>query len=220
MIGGVIRAYRRPPRRLVAVMLAFSSGSLITALASDLFEESFRPGGVLLSGIGLLAGAATFVAADELLDRYAAGVGSNVSGFAIMAAVTLDGIPENIALGVSLLQTSETGGVALLVAIFASNLPEAFGGAVGMPDQGRTRGFVILVWTITAVVLTAAVVIGNAALSTVSYELLSILLAFAGGVVLASLADTLMPDAFREGGKLVAFATSAGFLISFLLAEL
>lgn len=201
-------------------MLAFASGSLITALAFDLFEESFRTGGVLLSGIGLLAGAATFVAADELLDRYARGVGSNVSGFAIMAAVTLDGIPENIALGVSLLQTSETGGLALLVAIFASNLPEAFGGAVGMRDQGRTRGFVVLVWTITAVVLTAAVVIGNAALSTVSYEPLSILLAFAGGAVLASLADTLMPDAYREGGKLVAFATSAGFLISFLLAEL
>ena len=89
-----------------------------------------------------------------------------------------------------------------------------------MRDQGRTRGFVVLVWTITAVVLTAAVVIGNAALSTVSYKPLSILLTFAGGAVLTSLADTLMPDAYREGGKPVAFATSAGFLISFLLAEL
>ncbi len=132
VVGGVIGAYRRPPRRLVAVMLAFTSGSLITALAFDLFEESFRTGGVLLSGIGLLTGAVTFVAADELLDRYAGEVGNNVSGFAVLAAATLDGIPENIALGVSLLQTSKTGGLALLVAIFASNLPEVFGGAVGM----------------------------------------------------------------------------------------
>ena len=108
VIGGVIGAYRRPPRRLVAVMLGFASGSLITALAFELFEESFRTGGVLLSGIGLLADAATFAAADELLDRYAGGVESNVSGSAILAAVTLDGIPENIALGVSLLQTSKT----------------------------------------------------------------------------------------------------------------
>ena len=89
-----------------------------------------------------------------------------------------------------------------------------------MRDHGRTRGFVVLVWRITAVVLTAAVVIGNAALSNVSYEPLSVLLAFAGGAVLASLADTLMPGAYREGAKLVAFATSASFLISFLLAEL
>jgi ZIP family zinc transporter len=46
------------------------------------------------------------------------------------------------------------------------------------------------------------------------------LLSFAGGAVLASLADTLMPDAYREGGKWVALATTAGFLISFLISEI
>ncbi len=107
--GGVIGAYRRPPRRLVAVMLGLRQRLAHYCLAFELFEESLRTGGVLLSAIGLLAGAATFVAADELLDRYAGGIGSNVSGFTILAAVTLDGIPENIALGVSLLQTSKTG---------------------------------------------------------------------------------------------------------------
>ena len=110
--------------------------------------------------------------------------------------------------------------MALLVAIFASNLPESLGGAVGMRDQGRSKGFVVLIWTITALLLAAAVVIGNVALSGVTYEPLSVLLAFAGGAVLASLADTLMPDAYREGGKLVAFATAAGFFVSFVLAEL
>ena len=37
---------------------------------------------------------------------------------------------------------------------------------------------------------------------------------------LASLADTLMPDAYREGGKLGPFAIVAGFFVSFMLAEL
>ncbi len=69
-------------------------------------------------------------------------------------------------------------------------------------------------------VLTAAIVIGDAALSNVRYEPLSVLLAFAGGAVLASLADTLMPDAYREGGKPVAFATAAGFFVSFVISEL
>ena len=158
--------------------------------------------------------------ADALLDRYIEGAGSNVSGFAILAAVVLDGIPENMALGVTLLQTSATGALALLVAIFASNLPEALGGAVGMRDQGRSRLFAISVWTATAVVLALSVVAGNAVLSGARHETLSILLAFAGGAVLASLADTLMPDAYREGGSYVAFATAAGFFVSFLLAEL
>ena len=185
VIGGAIGAYQRPPERLVAVALAFASGALITALATDLFVDPFRTGGALFAGIGLLTGAAAFVLADSLLDRYVKRAGGSV-----------------------------------LVAIFASNLPEALGGAVSMMDQGRTRGFAIIVWAVTAVILAAAVVLGNAALSGVSHESLSVLLAFAGGAVLASLADTLMPDAYREGGKLVAFATAAGFFVSFVISEL
>ena len=220
VIGAVAGAYWTPPRPLLAAALAFASGALITALAFDLFQESFDRGGAWLSSIGLLSGAAAFVGADEALDRYIEGAGSGVSAFALLAAVTLDGIPENIALGVSLLETSTGGTLTLLVAIFLSNLPESLGGAVGMRQQGRSRRFSIGVWSATALILAAAVVLGNVALSSAGEGVLAVLLAFAGGAVLASLADTLMPDAYREGGKQVAFATAAGFLLSFLIAEL
>ncbi len=106
-----------------------------------------------------------------------------------------------------------------MVAIFASNLPEALGGAVGMRQQGRSKNFTIGVWSATAILLAAAVVVGNAALAGVGEEPLAVLLSFAGGAVLASLADTLMPDAYREGGSVVAFATAAGFLLSFLISQ-
>jgi ZIP family zinc transporter len=159
------------------------------------------------------------VVADELLDLYIGGTGGGVSAFALLAGVTLDGIPENMALGVYLLETSGAGTLTLLVAIFLSNLPEALGGAVGMRRQGRTRRFAIGVWSGTAVVLAVAVVLGNVAVTSAGVGTLAVLLSFAGGAVLASLADTLMPDAYREGGKWVAFATAAGFLLSFLIAE-
>jgi ZIP family zinc transporter len=220
VIGAVAGAYWTPPRRLLATALAFASGALVTALAFDLFQESFERGGAWLSSVGLLLGAAAFVVADEALDRYIKGAGSGVSAFALLAAVTLDGIPENMALGVSLLETSTGGTLTLLVAIFLSNLPEALGGAVGMRQQGRSRRFAIGVWSATALILAAAVVLGNVALSGAGGGALAVLLSFAGGAVLASLADTLMPDAYREGGKWVAFATAAGFLVSFLIAEL
>src|SRR5215217_7876518 len=117
---------RTPPKPLLASALAFASGALITALAFDLFQESFERGGAWLSAIGVVGGAVAFVVADALLDRYIAEGGSNVmapnSAFALLTAVTLDGIPENMALGVSLLETSGTGALALLFAIFASNL--------------------------------------------------------------------------------------------------
>ena len=219
VIGAVAGAYWSPPQPLLAAALAFASGALVSALAFDLFEESFRAGGAWLSGIGLLGGAATFVVADVLLAHYIAGGGSSVSAFALLAGVTLDGIPENLALGISLLETSSSGALALLVAIFASNLPEALGGAVGMREQGRSKVFAIGVWTATAILLAGAVVIGKGAFEGMSGEPLAVLLSFAGGAVLASLADTLMPDAYREGGPPVAFATAAGFLLSFLISQ-
>jgi ZIP family zinc transporter len=100
------------------------------------------------------------------VDRRIARAGSEVSAFALLAGVTLEGIPENMALGVSLLEVASEPGaaIALLVAIFASNLPEALGGGVGMRSQGRSRTFVIGVWAATGVLLAAAVVVGNAVL--------------------------------------------------------
>lgn len=217
VIGGVVGALFDPPGRVVAVALAFASGALITALSFDLIEESFQSGGVVFSGVGMLAGAGVFVITDSLLDKYIEGAAGGVSGFAILAAVTLDGVPENMALGVSLL--SGTSVLTLLIAIFASNFPEALSGAVGMKEQGRSKFFVIVVWTITALILAASVVLGSVALAGASGGMLSLLLAFAGGAVLASLADTLMPDAYREGGGLVAFATVAGFFLSFMVEK-
>lgn len=163
VIGSIAGALWDPPGRLVAVVLAFASEALITALSFDLFQESFRSGGMVFSGLGILAGAGAFVITDSLLDKYIEGAGSGVSGFAILAAVTLDGVPENMALGVSVLQGSSI--LTLLVAIFASNLPESLSGAVGMRNQGRSRLFVIAVWTTTALLLAASVVLRSAVLS-------------------------------------------------------
>ena len=86
-----------------------------------------------------------------------------------------------------------------------------------MRDEGRSEGIMILVWALTALLLAASVVVGNAVLLGADERLLSVLLAFASGAVLASLTDTLMPDAYREGGGLIAFATAAGFFLSFMI---
>ena len=75
-----------------------------------------------------------------------------------------------------------------------------------MRQQSRSRRFAIGVWSVTGIILAVAVVLGNVALSSAGEGALAVLLSFAGGAVLASLADTLMPDAYREGGKWVAFA--------------
>jgi zinc transporter, ZIP family len=272
VIGGTLGSFWKPSTLVTGAMLAFASGTLISALAFELFPEAVELGGLRASGWGLLAGAATFVVVNTWLDsrvappeevederavnpgrpggesaadtdaaatargetelpselagaaaeqREKVAVASRSVGLALLAAVTLDGVPENLALGVSLAGEEAVGGgsLALLVAIFASNFPEALVGATAMRSQGRPPSYAVGLWGATAVLLTLAVVVGRQALATAEPSTLAFPLAFAGGAVLASLADTLMPEAFERGRPLNAFATAAGFYLSFVLAE-
>ena len=67
--------------------------------------------------------------------------------------------------------------------------------------------------------LTLAVMLGRGALAGVDESALAFALSFAGGAVLASVADTLMPEAFEHGRPFNSFATAAGFFVSFVLAH-
>lgn len=141
-------------------------------------------------------------------------------GAALLAATILDGVPENLALGVSLADQESAGGsLALLAGIFAANFPEALVGAVAMRSVGRSVRSTAGLWLATALLLIPAVVIGRVALAGAAPSTLAFPLAFAGGAVLAALADTLMPEAFERGRPFNAFATCAGFFLAFILAE-
>jgi zinc transporter, ZIP family len=218
-LGAWIGVRRPPSRAAIAAMLAFASGALITAVAFELFEDAFEHGGAWRAGVAFLAGATVFIVADTWLDRYTERrreAGAKL-GFALLAGVTLDGLPENFALGVGLI---ESGSTALLVAIFVSNLPEAIVGSEKMREAGIGQGRIMLIWGATAVALAAAVVVGYGAFEDLDDEALAWPLGFAAGAVLASLADTLMPEAFEEArhDPRIAYFTSLGFLLSFLVS--
>jgi ZIP family zinc transporter len=243
VLGALAGARIKLPKALLAGMLAFAAGALITALAFELFEDAYEHGGIWRAALGLVVGAAVFTVVSAWLDRVAQGrheqpqgsekldldapasdrptseaSKSGAAGLALLAAVTLDGVPENVALGISL--EAGSGGLALLAAIFVSNFPEALVGSASMRAQGRSQKFVLGTWLICAALLTLSVVIGAGPLSNTSSETISLPLAFAAGAVLASLADTLMPEAYEKGGPTVALSTTAGFVLSFVLATL
>lgn len=243
VLGALAGGRFQIPKRVLAAMLAFAAGALITALSFELFEDSYEQGGIWRAALGLAAGAVVFTLLSQRLDRLAEGHRpeddgsekldvdaaaqdrapspasvSGAAGLALLAAVTLDGVPENLALGVSLGEGN--GGLALLAAIFVSNFPEALVGSASMREQGRSQAFILGTWATCAVLLTLAVVVGAELLSATSPEVISLPLAFAAGAVLASLADTLMPEAYEQGGPAVALSTAAGFVLSFVLATL
>lgn len=246
LLGSFIGVRFELPKRVLAILLAFAAGALITALSFELFEDAHEQGGIARAAIGLLVGAVVFTILSALLDRWAQPRSQTTSadeyrgsakldtdaaaverapakastrgtaGLALLAAVTLDGVPENIALGVAL--GEGTGGLALLAAIFVSNLPESLVGAASMRAQGRSALSIIGLWGACAVLLVVAVFVGAGPLSSSEPETISLPLAFAAGAVIASLADTLMPEAYEHGGPAVAVSTAAGFVLSYMLS--
>lgn len=211
-VGAVLGVRWQPPQRLVAAVLAYAAGALIVSTSFELFEPAYKGGGGWRAGTAFIAGALVFVVADTWLDRRTTG---SAAGLALLAGVTLDGIPENTALGVSL---NESASLALLVAVLVSNLPEALAGARSMLEAGRSPRFVVSVWCGATVLLAAAVIAGRYLFAGVNEQGLAYPLAFAAGAVLASVIDTLAPEAFNEGGPTIALASAAGFLTGFLLS--
>lgn len=212
VIGAGIGLRWSLPKKLLAAMMAFGAGTMIAAVSSELFAPAFAVAGIAVAGAALFAGAGVYVGANHLIENK---LGPAAIGWALMLGTVLDGIPENTALGVSL---TSGGGLVLLVAVAVGNVPEAVGGAALMRNQhGFSRVRALALWTVTAVVLVAVTVAGYLFSDVIPETGIAAVQAFAGGATLAVLADSLMPEAYRDGGWWVGMATAAGFLVAFAL---
>ncbi|MFD4179783.1 ZIP family metal transporter [Rhodococcus sp. NPDC058514] len=212
LIGALVGLRYDLPRPLLAALMAFGAGTMVAAVSTELFQPAFEAEGVLIAGTALMAGALVYVVSDHLIENK---LGAAALGWALMLGTLLDGIPENTALGVSL---SAGGGLVLLVAVAVGNVPEAVAGAASMRKQPNfNRGRAVLLWTVTAVVLVLVVIAANAAADTIPDRHVAVIQAFAGGATIAVLADSLMPEAYREGGWWVGLSTALGFLVAFAL---
>ncbi|MEU2255632.1 ZIP family metal transporter [Nocardia xishanensis] len=214
LVGAAIGLRWTLPRALLASLMAFGSGTMIAAVSSELFAPAFHQAGVLIAGAALFAGAGVYVVANHLIETR---LGPAAIGWALMLGTILDGVPENTALGVSL---TAGGGLVLLVAVAVGNVPEAIGGAALMRrehDFERARAFGL--WAATGAALVLVTVLGNSLADNLSPTHISTVQAFAGGATIAVLADSLMPEAYREGGWWVGMATAAGFLVAFVLQD-
>jgi hypothetical protein len=105
----------------------------------------------------------------------------------------------------------EGASLTLLLAIFFSNPPESLVGDQPMRSEGRSEGIVIGTLLACAVLLARAVSLGRGIAGGRSGDVLPVALGFAGSAVLASLANTLMPEAFEHARPLKAFATLRAF---------
>jgi zinc transporter, ZIP family len=227
IIGGTVALRFEISNSALGLVMAFGAGVLISAVAYELVLEAYTTsagfGGV---GWGLLAGALTFFAGDTLIDGMGGhdrkamhGPEEGSSPLAIVLGIVLDGIPESIVLGLSLV-SGEGIGLAVLAAVFLSNLPEALAATSGLTRSGWPGGRIMRLWGAVVVVSGLSALLGFGLFEDASPGTVAFINAFAGGAILTMLADTMMPEAFKYGGKLVGLVTTLGFFLAFIITTL
>jgi ZIP family zinc transporter len=191
-------------------VLSFGAGALISAVSFDLFEEGQRIGGPGTVAIGLAAGALTYFVFDRLVERVGAGA-------SLALGALLDGIPEQMVLGIGI-AAGEGVGVGLLVAIFVSNLPEAIGASTDLREAGRSPATIRRLWLAVAGVCTLATVAGFALADATSGDLQAAINGFAAGALLVMLIDSMIPEAARKAGRPAGLVTVVGFSVAAALS--
>lgn len=231
LLGASVGFYARVPQRVIAGIMAFGGGVLISALSFDLMDEAYKRGGFDSTAVGFLGGALVYTAANWYLARQGAKhrkrsgkqqpkeAENEGSGMAIAVGALLDGIPESIVIGVSMIKGGAVSAVAV-AAIFLSNIPEGLSSSAGMKNAHRSTRYVFSVWASIAAISGVAALAGYVLFRHFSDEIIAATTAVAAGAILAMLSDTMIPEAFEEAHDFAGLITVAGFLIAFILTKL
>lgn len=248
LVGAALAWLFRVPSGVVASVLAFGAGVLISALAYELVAEARDDGGLVPTVLGFALGALIYVAADAIIDSRgrrvrarsgavsgaASGAGSGAgsgadpqdaqqgaarSGTSLLIGALVDGIPESIVLGSTV---AATGGLSLpiVLAIAISNLPEGLSSTAGMKSAGRSAGYVFTVWGSVVAVSSAAALLGFLLLQGAAPEVIAFITTIAAGGMLAMVCNTMIPAAFARDQAFTGLFATLGFLAAFTISNL
>ena len=232
IIGAATSYFFHLSHRLIAAIMGFGGGVLISVLAVELTEEAYIHGGFTISATGFFAGAVIFSIANWILSFKGAKhrkrcaeciVELDVhkkSGneWAIAIGSIMDDIPEAIIVGISL-----AGGVAIgksvLIGFLLANIPEGLAGASGMKKTGRSAKYIFGVWGGIFFLTGIAGLLGYSVFGNFPDKVNAFITALAAGGMLSMVAETMIPEAFEEAQSFIGVITSAGFIAFFLLMK-
>ncbi|HUT77070.1 MAG TPA: cyclic nucleotide-binding domain-containing protein [Polyangia bacterium] len=148
------------------------------------------------------------------------GYGPRNAALAIWLGIALDGIPESLVIGMLVVSAAAAGtslSLAFIVGVFLANLPEAMSSAVVMRRGGMRIPRILAMWgslfALTAVgAFAGALLLPPSTAGSLSYAVFA-MEGLAGGAMLTMIAETMLPEAFEQGGgPVVGLSTLLGFL--------
>lgn len=211
--------------RWVGLMMGFGGGTLFAAVAYELIpERNINDGWQIIASA--MVGALTYYVGDRVIDSrggekraaIAQGSGEGGSGAAMFLGALLDGIPEAFILGLGLALGGQIS-VAFLAAIFVSNIPQGLAGTTSLEDTGTTGRRIAVMWGLLTVACGVVSLLGYVMADNLTHAG-TYASAFGGGAVLMMLADSMIPESYQHGGRLVGLLTVVGFLVAGVLTVL
>jgi ZIP family zinc transporter len=225
IIGCLVGLRARLGRRMVAGVMAFGSGLLISVIAFNLMDEAFSHAGLAPAVVGFVAGAILFTMVSVILAESGArhrkrSQRSDERAKAITIAVGsfIDNVPESIVIGISLID-GEGVALATVIAIFLSNVPEALSSSAGMRRAGMAPRRILLLWGAIGAMGGILSLAGYLVFAGLPLEWTALMQAVAAGALLAMIADTMIPEAFEETHNAAGLVSAAGFVAGFALSH-
>src|SRR5436190_5983075 len=213
VLGMLLGLARSWPARLIGLVLAFGAGALVSAVSFELFEEGVNVGGAPSVGIGLAAGALAYFVLARLVERIGPRGARSSGGTALALGAFLDGIPEQVVLGIGI-AGGQGVSIGLLAAIFVSNLPEAVGSATDMRESGTSKRQIRLLWLVVAGLCALATPLGWLLAEHTGGHFQGLINGFAAGALLVMLVDSMIPEATEKSGRVAGLATVLGFAVA------
>ena len=223
LLIGMALAYRNVVSlRWTGLIMAFGAGAIISAAAYQLVLGAIVEdiGKYYLVGLGMAAGALTFYFSDKWVDHLGGaqrldmdGAQSTGSGMGILLGSMLDGVPESLVLGLSLVHSPEVS-VAFIFAIAISNIPQGLGGSAGMLRSGWPRSKITRLWLAVCGLSILAAMLGYSLGLLVPGVNGAAIDAFAAGALLVMLSDSMIPESFEHGGRETGLLMVLGFAVA------
>jgi zinc transporter ZupT/CRP-like cAMP-binding protein len=150
--------------------------------------------------------------------------GHSSAAIMVWLGILIDAVPESIIIGILINKSAEApggvvgGALPFIIGVFLSNLPESMGSAGSMKAHGMKTSTIMLMWFAITVLTAFGAALGAQLFPSgsgddlVSHTIVASVEGIAAGAMLTMIAQTMMPEAFEQGGDVVGLSCLAGFL--------
>lgn len=226
VIGAVIGfIFKEISHKFSDIVLSFAAGVMLSAAVLGLVIPSIEYGGkygIIITVIGIFAGALCLNLIDKLVPHLHKMVGSDIEAhdnknlsrvLLFVTAIAIHNLPEGIAAGVGFGAGNTSQALMIAGGIALQNIPEGMVIIGPMLATGVTPRKTFLLAALTGVVEVIGTLIGYFAVSVATF-ILPFALAFAGGTMLYVVSDEMIPETHAHGSERGAtYALLVGFCV-------